>query len=248
LRIGKRKGKPEVFHCTVCGECCTDFNIILNPWAEDGVVHLAQDESIGVEIWPWEAKILAALSKETNAGLVLMPSNLMLEKGRDTAVVLSYLIANTDCPFVVDKKCTVYENRPNVCRYFPVVLASVGVRTSGRCPETIIPKKRASAKENADILKRTYPDGIVYLQSDLYTHERMIDLFGRMEMEGKVEWDYDPDPGLILQKVQDQQWKDLLDFLIEIKAMTPKEVEDLVFDLLSIKDMDDKVDFKLLTL
>ena len=98
------------------------------------------------------------------------------------------------------------------------------------------------------MVKRTYPDGVVYLQSDLYIHERMIDLFGRLEMDGRLEWDYDPDPGLILQRVQDRQWKDLLDFLIDIKAMTAKEVEELVFDLLSIEDMDDKVDFKLLTI
>jgi Fe-S-cluster containining protein len=236
------------FECTICGDCCTKFSIKVKPWVEDGVVHLVKDGSIGVEIWPWEARILAMMSEVAGASLILMPSNVMLDSKRDNAIVLSYIIANRDCPFVKDKKCSVYADRPNVCRYFPLVLARAGVRTSDRCPETITPKKRSSATENAEVLKRTYPDGVPYLKADLYIHERIIDLLGTLEQQGKVIWEWKPDPEKVLKKVQDQEWKDLLEYLVEIEAMTTKEVEELVKDMLSMEDIDDKVDFKLLTI
>lgn len=242
------RSKDKVFSCSVCGDCCTGFSLTVDPWVEDGQVHLIRDGSIGVEVWPWEARIMLKMSMATDAGLVLLPSNLRVDSKRGLPIAISYIIANDICPFVMDRKCTIYEDRPNVCRYFPLVLARAGVRTSDRCPETVTPKMGSSGKANADALRRTYPDGIPYLQSDLYVHERLIDLLGRLEMEGHVEWDFRPDPDEVLKKVKDQQWMDLLEFIVDIDAMTMKDVEDLVRDLVYIENIDDKVDFKLLTL
>jgi len=245
---GGKSGATQRFNCTICGECCRGFNVIIDPWKEGGVVHLVKDNSVGVEVWPWEARELIMQSAAKDAGLIVMPSNLIMDTTRNLAVVLSYFIANEDCPLQVDKKCSIHAVKPNVCRYFPLVMGRPSIKISDRCPVSVKPKKTQSSKAMANSLKETYGNGFSALLMDVYSHDMVMDLVGTMELKGSVKWDLDPNPDHVLQKVRDQQWSDLLEFMIFIGFLTPEKVQALIADLVDPEGIEEKVDVRLLSL
>lgn len=238
----KSHKKGERFECTVCGDCCTGFSVVIDPWVEDGIVHMVREGSVGVEVWPWEARLLIPEAQASGKDLILLPSNVILDKMRDTAIALSYFVANESCPFLEGKECTIYKERPNVCRYFPLVLGSSGLDLSDRCPETVRPRTRATGKDKAQALRDIYGDHLDHMMRDIYIHENQVDLLGRLELDGAVKWDWEPDPDHVLKKVQGQEWMDLLEFIIDIGFMTSKEAERMVVDLLYAENLDEKID------
>lgn len=244
--LGRRS--PDPFECTECGDCCRRFEVVIDPWVEEGIVHMVRDGSIGVEVWPWEARELITSSMAGDLGLVLLPSNIIVDSMRKRAVALSYFIANEDCPFQEGKLCTIYTKRPNVCRYFPLVLAKSGVRITERCPEAARPRMGTDATANAEALRKAYDEAVTCILRDIFYHEHMVNLLGELELTGEVAWDWSPDPGEVLRMVQDQEWMDLLEFIVDTGMMSAGEVEEMVTRWLLAEGIEDKVDIKLLTL
>jgi Fe-S-cluster containining protein len=244
LKGGGASG-PKRYECNVCGECCKHFNIIIDPWVEGAMVHMVKDGSVGVEVWPWEARELILQSGTKDAGLVVMPSNVMVDHSRNIAVVMSYFIANEDCPMQKDKKCSIHPVKPNVCRYFPLVMSRPGIRISERCPVSVKVKTGRKSKENLEAMREAYPDGLTYLLMDIYSHEVVTDLVGRMELDGFTKWDMSPDPDKVLQMVQGQNWSDMLEFMIFIGYMRPDDIKALIADLVDPRDIEKKVDVRM---
>lgn len=94
-------------------KCCQDVNIILTPY---DVIRL---------------KNRLQLSSEDFLAIYTVPQ--LLEKTDLPVVVLKFLKENDDapsdsvnfCPFVKEKGCIVYEDRPTTCRYYPLGVASL---------------------------------------------------------------------------------------------------------------------------
>jgi len=238
----------KAYKCTVCGECCRHFNVVIDPWTEGAVVHMVKDGSVGVEVWPWEARELILQSGAKNAGIVLMPSNVMVDRSRNMAVALSYFIANEDCPMQKGKFCSIHEVKPNVCRYFPLVMGRPGIHISERCPVSIKVKTGRSNKDTVKALREAYGDGVAYLLMDIYSHEMVTDIVGTMGIENFAKWDLAPDPDAALRMVQAQNWSDLLEFMIFVGYMKPNGVKGLIADLVDPKGIEDKVDIRILSL
>lgn len=236
------------YECTACGDCCHGFNVVIDPWAEGAAVHMVKDGSVGVEVWPWEARELILQSKAKGKTIVLMPSNVMVDRSRNMAVALSYFIANEDCPMQKGKLCGIHPVKPNVCRYFPLVMGRPGISISERCPVSIKVKTGKSNKDTVKALREAYGDGVTYLLMDIYSHEVVTDIVGTMGAENFVKWDMAPDPDAALRMVQAQNWSDLLEFMIFVGFMKPDEIKGLIADVVNPKGIEEKVDIRILSL
>jgi len=117
-----------VFHCQRCTNCCKNL-------------FKEQEKSFGLTLFDFEAEILKKKAKKEKISLSLKPVNFIADKVSKKAIVLLWNIENKECPFLDKKQCIIYENRPLVCRAFPVVSTGIhGNRPMIRsvlCPQEI---------------------------------------------------------------------------------------------------------------
>lgn len=98
------------FHCQRCTNCCKNL-------------FKEQKKSFGLTLFDFEAEILKKKAKKI--ALSLKPVNFIADKVSKKAIVLLWSIENKECPFLDKKECIIYENRPLVCRAFPVVSTGI---------------------------------------------------------------------------------------------------------------------------
>jgi Fe-S-cluster containining protein len=107
------------FSCHRCGACCTDLRD-RNPspgFAEPAPGVYRQPGSGGLRVFTWET--------DPFPDERLRPRLVAADADREARIVLAHELAADDCPnYDADTSaCTVYEERPLVCRAFPLVLA-----------------------------------------------------------------------------------------------------------------------------
>lgn len=109
------------FSCIKCGKCCV-FSQNLQENAEN-----KDDEFIEkkIPVYPEEADILEILAKDNDIQLSLLEDNVLPDTLNQRIVVTRYQILldednNYRCPFSKNNLCTIYDNRPLVCRAYPV--------------------------------------------------------------------------------------------------------------------------------
>ncbi len=85
--------------CTVCGKCCSGLKIPLYP----------HELPIIFQSFKSEEELKTHVKKN------LYPFNIQSEY---------YLVTHSKCPFLEDKMCRIYTNRPLVCRLFPIRLSA----------------------------------------------------------------------------------------------------------------------------
>ena len=91
------------FKCNNCGYCCSNFG----PAGTLPVFH-------------WEMKKLKAIAMEKNISLTFIPENVYYDSISKEIFFINYGMKNMPCPFLEDNKCSIYENRPLICRSFPI--------------------------------------------------------------------------------------------------------------------------------
>lgn len=130
-----------------CGWCCThltrdegaservarrDFRAAL---ADLGVFSCGHGPT-GLSLSGAEAAAFRARAAERSMRVRLHPRTFLLETRRRVVVALDWHFPYASCPFYADWKCTVYEDRPLVCRAFPVMGAAPAWALAPQCPET----------------------------------------------------------------------------------------------------------------
>lgn len=129
-----------------CGHCCTHLERELprdeaasirafrGLMRELGVYHCGDAITEGLSLTNAEAARFAALAKERGERVRLHPRTFLLETRRRLAVTLDWHFRHVECPFYEAYKCTVYHDRPLVCRAFPV-LATTPFKLAPSCPQ-----------------------------------------------------------------------------------------------------------------
>ncbi|HPD81957.1 MAG TPA: YkgJ family cysteine cluster protein [Candidatus Pacearchaeota archaeon] len=93
----------EKFQCRKCGDCCrffgeTDNWLPLFEWEKDKMKELAEQKKISFEAKPIE---------------------LIFDKKSNLAFFINYGLKGP-CPFLINNKCSIYEDRPLICKAFPM--------------------------------------------------------------------------------------------------------------------------------
>ncbi|MHB8585711.1 MAG: YkgJ family cysteine cluster protein [Thermoplasmatota archaeon] len=139
---------PLRFNCTQCARCCR--NLLeskakgLPPEALEaaghGIYHLPR--SGGLMAWAWEARAMRQAAMRRGVVLDFRPSTGIVVS-RDAAkefVTLVYELQQNECPLLASSNlCGAYEERPVVCRAYPLLLTGPSVTISTHCPGHVIP-------------------------------------------------------------------------------------------------------------
>ena len=117
--------------CSCCSMCChfrehdvvddtDDDNIKRSLFVKTGVIYLYNLNKYTINLTPKEKEELLIEAKNRNIEIKILPKKIFL--GEDYIYVYDYFIDAEICPFLVDKRCSIYEKRPKICREFPKII------------------------------------------------------------------------------------------------------------------------------
>ncbi|HLD88949.1 MAG TPA: YkgJ family cysteine cluster protein [Candidatus Nanoarchaeia archaeon] len=131
--------------CNDCGECCRFIGRInlnekerktFNDYYFDnfGIVYLPKLGNITISLFPWEARTFMRIAEEKKVKLNLLPKRVILDSKKKLMIIVDYYVHHNICPFYSEKEfCTVYSDRPIVCRSFPVTKFDFKSIAFGKC-------------------------------------------------------------------------------------------------------------------
>lgn len=154
----------SAFACTLCGKCCLNLQERAEPaWpaafdrnARAGFYGLPT--KAGLQVWSWEKRRMERAARERGVPIAFEPSLVVLDDKAQEAVVLVWELATMACPLHVTADpagfappvrptpegklvlCGAYEDRPAVCRAYPVLLRGEAAAWSARCPDAFAPE------------------------------------------------------------------------------------------------------------
>ncbi|MHA1869910.1 MAG: YkgJ family cysteine cluster protein [Promethearchaeota archaeon] len=177
-----------MFNCLQCGICCK------KPSQESND---AKDEIIKkIPVYPEEADILEVLARKNNIPLRLIEDNILPDVKNKKIIVTRFNIIldeqnNFTCPFSINNKCSIYDNRPLVCRAYPVSLKEVDAfrREIFLDKNCLGIQKLEKGLENIDLegLKKMFPLEFNFALQ-LFNREKQIILkLKSLEMDQKIE-------------------------------------------------------------
>jgi Fe-S-cluster containining protein len=144
------------FECKCCGVCCSNFGDADHKY---------------LPIFEWEVEVYKKLAKQKNIKIGFKPVHYLLETKSGIVFVYLYGMTTEPCPFLKDKKCSVYENRAIICRQFPLLWTAklhegnnFGASCFSECPnfnckkefDDKFPIQEISKEEIDNYLKETY--------------------------------------------------------------------------------------------
>lgn len=125
--MGPDEGRPLVpspdasgstFACHRCGACCTDLRERASPagFAELAPGVYRHERPGGLRVFAWEADVFPDER--------LAPALVAADDDREARIVLAHELQADTCPHFDPEatRCTVYEDRPLVCRAFPLIV------------------------------------------------------------------------------------------------------------------------------
>ncbi|MBI4018041.1 MAG: YkgJ family cysteine cluster protein [Candidatus Aenigmarchaeota archaeon] len=209
----------DKFECCRCGACCTNIRTLHQDAKEQRIIfRIPDNEGTGLPLWPWEAERLRKIAEERGIDASIEPLQFFYDKKGKQGVIVSYHLNSNSCPFYKPGECTVYGQRPHVCRMFPLISSGIFEFRFGRQPRfarTVCNSdsgagcyEAGNAKDFAGRMRQYYDDSfIVAVQNDIInyfiaskikelTQEGVIDpviaprelALGRFEKSGKISF------------------------------------------------------------
>lgn len=128
------------FSCLRCGTCCKG----------------EQDTEIfGIRLFDFEAKNISEKAKEKNLTLRLKPSFAIADKKTHKEYGVFYQFETKDCPFFSESGCKIYDDRPIMCRAFPIITSGANgtiVRSSACKGNQIMLSNKKDAETVQDVI------------------------------------------------------------------------------------------------
>ena len=252
--------QPEkVFKCNQCGSCCSHIRGMMPredkefiermAYGKLPLVQLVPIEKMSFPLWDWEAARFKEWQHEVNVDGKIMPSRGILDLNTNKAIIVTYFMDSDACPFLKDKKCSIYYNkRAYVCRLFPFnrgPFLNVGENPGkenmfGTCGqmEHIMPLIPENYEDMIIFLSKAFPDGSFEnaVQFDYITewvNKTIIDLMKQKLIRPAINYPYDK----FLKRFNNSEKIDFTDFLEQSGYVESKE------DL--IKSFDENRDAKI---
>ncbi len=206
------------FECLKCGKCCKEF----------GTIKLSSNQNLrGFPIFEWERSRLITKAEENNFKLDITPLIEVHDVKTKTNLVLEYhlhLKEKEPCPFLKNNQCSIYDDRPLVCKSFPIFSLNPDCIMSSDCPkmkDLQIFKKYMCKRKMFEMFDENY---FVALQKESII-KILIDLIKELEKEGYIKIAKQGD------KIRTKKTKPFLWFCLINGILTKKMVDDLILHL-----------------
>ncbi|MBS3148072.1 YkgJ family cysteine cluster protein [Candidatus Woesearchaeota archaeon] len=124
-----QNGEP----CNRCGGCCKirenfrmdvvdELTIKQKVYARTRVIYLYPMNRYTISLSHEEKARLERIAKERSVSISILPKKVIYDAVNDKAVVWDWFVDHDICPFLKgDNECTIYEDRPEICRMFPEI-------------------------------------------------------------------------------------------------------------------------------
>ena len=102
-----------IFQCKKCGSCCKQT-------PQNGDKNSRQ-----ILVYPEEADMMQTLAKIKEISVTLTEELPIPDKKNKQMIVTRYILEpnkDHDCPFLAEDECLIYDQRPMVCRAYPLVI------------------------------------------------------------------------------------------------------------------------------
>ena len=226
-----------MFECKQCGNCCIDFG-----------------ESGFLPLHPWEAEILKKLADEKGVILNIKPKGCFFDKKHNLAFFLQYGLYNNPCPFYINNLCSIYDNRPLVCKSFPLSRDPImslkysperGFFTNFADCKNHNPKDELKdfivgniVKWNANQLfpklKESYGSNYFFCIKQTHVDYIINHYLGHL-IKNKI---IDPVKIKSLKKCEKYNPSYFLDFMVDINVLSKEKVDQIYTDLINFKQLD----------
>lgn len=131
--------EAQIFVCRGCGKCCRNIKQGDSESSETDMVKVMDDKGTGIPVMDWELDRIRAGADRLGVFVDLVPHHVLLSS-KDDIIVATWSLNHNVCPFIgEDRRCRIYEDRPMVCRAYPLSMkrgadGSKGVVVSTDCP------------------------------------------------------------------------------------------------------------------
>jgi Fe-S-cluster containining protein len=150
-----------VFKCTGCAECCK--NLVTLQWS-------------GLSLFPWEKHLFPSKKVHPHLAYGASPDS------KDFRIFL-YKYMEQSCEKLEGNKCTIYDNRPLVCRSYPFRYVQM---SRGRVFYELAPECPGVKEVNEEYnVKRHYPE--IYATEEIGLHLTHFETMKTHKWEYKTE-------------------------------------------------------------
>ncbi|MBL7056216.1 YkgJ family cysteine cluster protein [Candidatus Woesearchaeota archaeon] len=235
----------EKFECCQCGSCCANIRGIMPKESSNfleqmafgklPIVQLVPVNKMTFTLWDWEARRFREWEKERGIDARIKPFRSILDLDSNRAIVVSYFMDSTACPFLEDKKCKIYDKkRAYICRLFPFQ-RSPFLHTGqelqknnifGKCDSLGDIAKNIPDNKNEMIsyLSKTFPDGsfenaVQFDHISEFVNKKIIELIKEKKLRPAINYPYD----MFLKRFENSEKIDFTDFLLEKEIIKDKE-------------------------
>ncbi|MBD3164702.1 hypothetical protein GF323_05885 [Candidatus Woesearchaeota archaeon] len=118
----------KLVSCVSCGECCRfseepglsdaeEERIKRALFRKTGTIYLYAFSRYTISITKQEKAVLEKEAEIKGISISILPKKIFIT--RSGIHIYDYFIDAKACPFLVNKRCVIYEKRPWICRQFP---------------------------------------------------------------------------------------------------------------------------------
>ncbi|MAE43122.1 hypothetical protein CMO93_05080 [Candidatus Woesearchaeota archaeon] len=248
----------KTFNCNQCGKCCSHIRGMMPQQDKEfmekmaygklPLVQLTPLEKISFPLFDWEASRFKKWQREVNIDGKIKPSRTILDLNTNKAIIVTYFIDSDACPFLLEKKCVLYQTkRAYICRLFPFnrgPFLKTGSEPNKNnmfetCDgiKTLIPLIPEDYDSMVRFLSKAFPDSSFEnsVQFDYITgwnNKTVIDLIKKKMIRPAMNYPYE----FFLKRFENAEKIDFTDFLVESGYIDDKEK--------LIKKFDDNEDAK----
>ncbi|MEM2990114.1 MAG: YkgJ family cysteine cluster protein, partial [Halobacteria archaeon] len=123
----------DKFQCRKCGHCCRNLKRLrrLEDIGADKRPLYILEEDISLSLYEWEVEDFQLAGEKLGKRISVIPVLICIDQLSNTPLSLIWNILDSDCPFLSESNlCLIYEQRPIICRIFPVRVSGIFLRTS----------------------------------------------------------------------------------------------------------------------